>query len=104
MFSWASGWHPGGGRARCALKPRDAVDVELVARAWVSGYEPRDVRSVAAEDCELSLAVIGPCLAEGSELRMALPVARAGRWAGLSRWPGSYLVLVQAGAETVVFG
>jgi asparagine synthase (glutamine-hydrolysing) len=47
--------------------------------------------------------VVGSCLASDEELDRALPAAARGRWRSLAG-PGSYLTVLSAAAETIVFG
>ena len=52
----------------------------------------------------VALAVVGDCPATEQELRGVLPAVRAGRWAELTRWPGSYWVVAASGRQRFVCG
>lgn len=56
--------------------------------------------------CEgpVSLAVAGDCPVTEQGLRGVLPAVRAGRWAELTRWPGSYWVVASDGRQHFVCG
>ncbi|MFE6335218.1 asparagine synthase-related protein [Streptomyces sp. NPDC057798] len=62
------------------------------------------VRVRTAADGPVTLAVVGDCPAADQELRAALPAVRAGRWAELTRWPGSYWVVAASGRLRFVCG
>ncbi|MCX4902553.1 asparagine synthase-related protein [Streptomyces sp. NBC_00892] len=56
--------------------------------------------------CErpFGLAVVGDCPVTEENLKAALPAVRAGRWAELTRWPGSYWVIADNGRQRFVCG
>ncbi|MGI5341123.1 asparagine synthase-related protein [Streptomyces sp. CA-181903] len=58
----------------------------------------------AAGDGVAAVAVVGDCPAGQQELSAALPAVRAGRWAKLTRWPGSYWVIATGGRQQFVCG
>lgn len=60
------------------------------------------VRAVA--EGLVALAVVGDCAVTEQELRAALVAVRAGRWAELTRWPGSYWVVASIGRLRFVCG
>ncbi|MER5618102.1 asparagine synthase-related protein [Streptomyces sp. NPDC002215] len=51
-----------------------------------------------------ALAVVGDRPVTEQELRSALAAVRAGRWADLTRWPGSYWVAAASGQQRFVCG
>lgn len=61
-------------------------------------------RACAAGEGPVCLAVVGDCPVTEQELRSALPAVQAGRWAELTRWPGSYWVLAASGGQQFVCG
>lgn len=58
----------------------------------------------AATEGLVALAVVGDCAVTEQELRAALAAVRAGRWAELTRWPGSYWVVASIGRLRFVCG
>ncbi|CAM5535121.1 albusnodin/ikarugamycin family macrolactam cyclase [Streptomyces sp. JUS-F4] len=67
-------------------------------RTEIDAHEPR--RVVCEGDVRLT--VVGPCFADATQLRDGLRHVRAGRWAALTRWPGSYWAVAQHGRTTAV--
>ena len=61
-------------------------------------------RVQAACERPVGLAVVGDCPVTQEELRAALPAVRVGRWAELTRWPGSYWVVADNGRQRFVCG
>jgi asparagine synthase (glutamine-hydrolysing) len=70
---------------------------------WLNGYEQSEVRRRRSADGHASALFVGSCLASDAELDRALPLAARGRWRSLAG-PGSYLTVLRAGGETIVFG
>ncbi|MDH2394130.1 asparagine synthase-related protein [Streptomyces sp. HNM0663] len=87
-------WTTGGTAARGGT---EAEGLGGVRRALDAG-----VRAVA--EGPVALAVVGDCLATDHELRGVLPAVQAGRWAELTRWPGSYWVVASDGRQHFVCG
>ncbi|WP_189097761.1 hypothetical protein [Streptomyces kronopolitis] len=58
----------------------------------------------AACDGPVGFAVVGDCPVTQEELSAALPAVRVGRWAELTRWPGSYWVVAENGRQRFVCG
>ncbi len=58
----------------------------------------------AACEGPVVLAVVGDCPVTEEELKAALPAIRVGRWAELTRWPGSYWVVADNGRQRFVCG
>jgi asparagine synthase (glutamine-hydrolysing) len=54
------------------------------------------------QDGAIRLAIVGPCHVGPQRLREGLGSVRAGRWAQLTTWPGSYWVVAQDGRSTVL--
>jgi asparagine synthase (glutamine-hydrolysing) len=71
------------------------------SQLWTCGYEQRHVRVVT--DGPVTVTILGSCTAPDAILRRSLRLARTGRWRELARW-GSYVTVVRAPGETVVFG
>ncbi|WP_217212888.1 asparagine synthase-related protein [Streptomyces sp. AC550_RSS872] len=61
-------------------------------------------RTRAVADGPVSLAVVGDCPLTEHKLRAMLPAVRAGRWAELTRWPGSYWAVADNGRQRFVCG
>ncbi|MGW2592371.1 asparagine synthase-related protein [Streptomyces sp. NPDC001515] len=55
-------------------------------------------------DGPVALTVVGDCPVTERDLRGVLPAVRAGRWAELTRWPGSYWVAASDGRRHFVCG
>ncbi|MFI2435624.1 asparagine synthase-related protein [Streptomyces sp. NPDC018693] len=87
-------WMTGGTAARGGT---EVEGLEGVRRALAAR-----VRAVAERP--VALAVVGGCPVTEQELRGALPAVRAGRWAELTRWPGSYWVVAASGRQRFVCG
>ncbi|MET8747240.1 asparagine synthase-related protein [Streptomyces sp. NPDC004728] len=62
------------------------------------------LRTHTAREGMHTVAVVGDCPVTEYELRSALPAVRAGRWAELTRWPGSYWVVASDGRQRFVCG
>ncbi|WP_414166367.1 asparagine synthase-related protein [Streptoverticillium reticulum] len=62
------------------------------------------MRARAVGEGPAAAAVVGDCTLTEQELRTALPAVRAGRWAELTRWPGSYWVIADNGRQHFVCG
>ncbi|MEU7161435.1 asparagine synthase-related protein [Streptomyces chrestomyceticus] len=58
----------------------------------------------AAAEGRAALAIVGDCPATHHELQAALSAVRAGYWAELTRWPGSYWVVADNGRQRFVCG
>ncbi|WBB58656.1 asparagine synthase-related protein [Streptomyces sp. WMMC500] len=79
-----------------------------VSGTGIEGLEgvrrPPAARVRSAGEGQAVVAVVGDCPVAEQDLRSALPAVRAGRWAELSRWPGSYWVLAACGRQRFVCG
>ncbi|MFC8536789.1 asparagine synthase-related protein [Streptomyces sp. NPDC057249] len=64
----------------------------------------RAARVRVACEGSVALAVVGDSPVTEQELRGVLPAVRAGRWAELTRWPGSYWVAASDGRQHFVCG
>lgn len=64
--------------------------------------DPAEVRVAADHDGGIRLAAVGDCYASETELAVGLAAARRGQWRALTRWPGSYWVVVDDGLATTV--
>ncbi|MFB7955838.1 asparagine synthase-related protein [Streptomyces sp. NPDC056045] len=62
------------------------------------------MRTRAVCEGPVALAVMGDCPVTEHELRSMLPAVRAGRWAELTCWPGSYWVVADSGRQRFVCG
>lgn len=87
-------WMTGGSAAADGLTVDGLGDVRRT-----SGTRVR----VVAEG-PIVLAVVGDCPVTEEELHPALVAVRAGQWGALSRWPGSYWVVVGNGRQRFVCG
>ncbi|MFE7121438.1 asparagine synthase-related protein [Streptomyces sp. NPDC057654] len=88
-------WMTGGTAAANATEAEGLAGVRRAPAARV--------RAVAAEG-PVALAVVGDCPVTEHELRSVLPAVSAGRWAELTRWPGSYWVVADSGRQRFVCG
>ncbi|WP_265872039.1 asparagine synthase-related protein [Streptomyces drozdowiczii] len=76
--------------------------IEIVGLGGVRRAPAARVRAA----CEglVALAVVGDSPVTEQDLRGLLPAVRAGRWAELTRWPGSYWVVASDGRQHFVSG
>ncbi|WP_173019474.1 albusnodin/ikarugamycin family macrolactam cyclase [Streptomyces alkaliphilus] len=96
---WCTGW---AGRSVPPVRPLGGWAVPGWDAVWAVGRPREQVRAVRAGDT--ALAVIGECGAEDAQLAAGLRDVRCGRWRELTVWPGSHLVLVAHGPQTLVIG
>jgi hypothetical protein len=99
---WAAGYQPSTQSAEFALRPR--ASREISANVWASNYPPSQSRIVSDTRGELTVSVIGLCLARDEELLGSFDHARSESWDQLRQWPGSYITVVQQQDQTVVIG
>jgi asparagine synthase (glutamine-hydrolysing) len=71
-------------------------------RPVAASADPGQVRVAVDHEEGVRLAVVGDCYASESELAVGLAAARRGQWRALTRWPGSYWVVVDDGVSTTV--
>ena len=101
-FPWAAGWIPHNAGTSLGWQPREGSPIPAAGTAWTVDHTDGEVRSVT--DREVSVTVLGTCLARDEELRDAPEAARRERWEQLASWPGSYVTVVRRPQETVMFG
>lgn len=102
---YVSGWHPNECGVLSSARPRHSQALHSAQGAvWVNDIQERDIRSVYDPEHQLTLTVVGCCLATHAELMDGLVQAQAREWAGLRWWPGSYVSVVQTQNETIVTG
>ncbi|GAA3845903.1 lasso peptide isopeptide bond-forming cyclase [Saccharothrix violaceirubra] len=94
---WIAGRHgPGTGWVPVGDK------VEGCGGLWSAEWPPARVRTVG--DGNRRMAVFGDCAARAVCLERGLRAAVAGDLAAVTRWPGSYLVVLRDADRTVVVG
>ncbi|MEU2251095.1 asparagine synthase-related protein [Streptomyces sp. NPDC019224] len=76
--------------------------IEIVGLGGVRRAPAARVR--AACEGPVALAVVGDSPVTEQDVRGLLPAVRAGRWAELTRWPGSYWVVASDGRQHFVSG
>jgi asparagine synthase (glutamine-hydrolysing) len=60
--------------------------------------------AVSVSNKDTVLEVFGACGATATEVAQGLGTSRTGRWKELTRWPGSYQVVLRAAEQTCVLG
>ncbi|MFE3124495.1 albusnodin/ikarugamycin family macrolactam cyclase [Streptomyces hydrogenans] len=96
---WSAGWSGGHSPVR---RPAAGRPVTGFQHVWTAEW-PHD-RVLSASVDAAAVAVVGECAADEEHLLAGLRHVVAGRWAELTRWPGSYTVVARHGESTVVIG
>jgi hypothetical protein len=101
-LTWAAGWIPRDHGCPLGFRPVAGRLLPVPGAVWATGYRDDELRT--AVDGEVSLSVVGVCLAADEELQRATAAARAGRWGELAGWGGSYVSVISRPGEIIVLG
>lgn len=102
-FPWAAGWIPPAPELPLHAAPCGARALELPTTAWSVGYRPTEIRTITLP-VNVTVTVIGRCLATDAELFTAAAMTDVRNYAPLASFGGSYLSIVNHANETVVIG